>query len=323
MDQPKKKKKNLDDLLGPKSGQSKKSKEHATLIVPTVATKGLKIQPELDKIVSVKAVDNEERQETRKRQRQEKEERARLEEERRVNGESAPFVQAMLKANVVAEKKKKTEKKKVKIEVDENQPEAMEIQYDDDDAVLAQEVDGLDDDDEDEDNEVGEGLPEKPETFQVGESVYAFGDVSEKNLDSWDATIDPREFFKQGLYPVDTLIQWATLNGREPLENCEFAFVVNGTWQRSHRLRNVNDMRAYLTKRSPETIHIGPVHMSSETPGESARNLDLRRPLVFDVDMEDTDPVNLIRGKGYVRNCACVGQKRVCSAGCWFYLKVK
>ena len=315
MDQPKKKK-NLDDLLGPKSGknQSKKSKEHATLIVPTMATKGLKIQSELDKMVNVKAEDNEERQETRKRQRQEKEERARLEEERRINGESAPFVQAMLKANEIATKKKKV-KKKVKVEED------AVVNYEDmdDDAVLAQEVDGMNDEDEEEDR----GVPEKPDTFQVGnESVYAFGDVSEKNLDSWDALIDAREFFKQGFYPVDTLVQWATLNGREPLENCEFAFVVNGTWQRSHRLRSANDMRTYLTKRCPETIHIGPVHTSSETPGESARNLDLRRPLVFDVDMEDTDPVNLVRGKGYVRNCQCVGLKKVCSSGCWFYLKV-
>jgi len=307
-----KKKQNLDDLLGPKSGKgaSKKSKEHATLIVPTVATKGFKKQSELDKIIPVTAPDNEERQETRKRQRQEKEERARLEEDRRTNGEAAPYVQAMMRSSTIAAKKKP--KKEA--------GEGDVIAYDDDDAVLAMEVDGLNEDDDDDEDQ----HPEKPETFAIdtmNESVYAKG-ITDKHLDDWDASTDTREFFKQGFYPVDTLVQWATLNGREPLENCEFAFVVNGTWQRSHRLRNANDLRVYLTKRCPETIHVGPVHASSETPGESARNLDLRRPLVFDVDMEDTDPVNLVRGKGYVRNCPCVGQKRVCSQGCWFYLKV-
>ncbi len=158
---------------------------------------------------------------------------------------------------------------------------------------------------------------ELPQTFAVprGKSVIEEEQMFAVSADAMyadqrDAKMSTALFYGQGCFPVDTFVAFVTHNGRVKLEHCELAFVFNGAWWRNRRFGSALELRAFIERRKPERIDIGPVAV----PGQSKM-----RYLVFDTDLEDVTPET---PAGYIRTCKCKGTKKVCSQGCWFYMRV-
>lgn len=167
---------------------------------------------------------------------------------------------------------------------------------------------------------------EKPPTFQVPtlaargsdeDLLYEGCGADEAAAMRADANLHVSEYYKQGLFPADTLVAFVTRNGRIALNVCELAFVINGCWWRKCRFQNGDELRSFIEKYTPERIEVGPIHPMPGTLGIPHADMSLERTLVFDVDMTPDDAPD-----AYIRTCPCRGTKNVCSSGCWFYMRV-
>ncbi len=191
----------------------------------------------------------------------------------------------------------------------------------------------LDDDDRDEKRrrkEEDDAAPgeEKPATFSVdlvAEMINPFGNITEGggSADALDRKIDVREYYGQEHYPVSALASIITFGGQKPLSHCELGMFIRDDRGADHMWRNqrfatVSELSAYIKRRRPVRIEIGPTHPNSDTRVDASKR-HLMRQLVFDIDLEDVDEDH---PDGYIRNCRCRGKKMVCGAGCWFHMKV-
>jgi len=152
--------------------------------------------------------------------------------------------------------------------------------------------------------------------------------ADEARADRADSVLDLGKYYRERLFPVDAVVQYATRNGRIPLRQCEFAVITqNDVFWRHRHFERTDGLRNWLADVGPKRLEIGPWHvqLSKVSMGkERYEMLPLQRYLAFDFDMCDFVPGDKDAEKeGYVRRCRCKLIKNgTCSYGCWFYMRV-
>jgi DNA primase small subunit len=153
--------------------------------------------------------------------------------------------------------------------------------------------------------------------------------ADEARADRADEVLDLGTYYKDRLFPMSALVQYATRNGTLPLRHTEFAVITqkDGFWRHRH-FEKGDALADWLAEVGPKRVEIGPWHMEiskvSTTGMQPYEKLPLERYLAFDFDMCDFEPGNAEAEKnGYIRKCRCRLKKNgVCSYGCWFYVRV-
>ena len=169
----------------------------------------------------------------------------------------------------------------------------------------------------------GSEKPAVSETWQGQEALETVG-ADEARADQADAALAVSVYYAQDCMPVDAVVQLMTRNYRIPLEMCEFAcFLPSGVMWRHRHFVDADKLRAWLIRFAPTRLEIGPWHTKlgsiSTGGGISYATLPVERYWVQDLDMED---FSKDERQGYIRKCRCSTSKRVCSYGCWFYVRV-
>lgn len=113
-------------------------------------------------------------------------------------------------------------------------------------------------------------------------------------------------------FPFDSIREWISYGGKEPLDRRECAFWYDS--QRFNRWANIDDMRRILgslTQSPPERMEIGPVYTHPIKERNSVplgEFFAVHRELVFDIDSDDFKDIK-----------DCCGDSEICER-CWKYM---